>query len=79
LRVYLLRWNKRNANIERAKLYNTIPEVGQLSFYLVVIPRSRLPPTRTAMSNPNGLLGQKSCHYLNQGRTFYDILMRAAY
>jgi len=22
------------------------------------------------MSNPNGLLGQKSCCYLNQGRTF---------
>jgi len=32
---------------------------------------------RTAMSNPNGLLGQTSCHYLNQGRTFYDILMRS--
>ena len=26
-----------------------------------------------AMSNPNGLLGQKSCYYLNQGDTFYDI------
>ena len=34
---------------------------------------------KAAMSNPNGLLGQKSCHYLNQGCTFYDILMRAAY
>jgi len=31
------------------------------------------------MSNPNGLLGQKSCRYLNQGRTFDDILMRAAH
>jgi len=29
------------------------------------------------MSNPNGLLSQKLCHYLNQSRTFYDILMRA--
>jgi len=29
------------------------------------------------MSNTNGLLSQKLCHYLNQGRTFYDILMRA--
>jgi len=29
------------------------------------------------MSNPNGLLSQNLCHYLNQGRTFYDILMRA--
>jgi len=29
------------------------------------------------MSNPNGLLGQNSCRYLNQGRTFDDILMRA--
>jgi len=33
----------------------------------------------TAMSNPNGLLGQKSCRYLNQGRTFDDILMKAAH
>jgi len=34
----------------------------------------------TAMSNPNGLLlGQKSCHYLNQGRTFNGILMRAVH
>jgi len=36
-------------------------------------------PFKPAMSNPNGLLGQKSYHYLNQGRTFYDILMRAAH
>ena len=35
--------------------------------------------TKSAMSNPNGLLVQKSCHYLNQSRTFYDILMRAAH
>jgi len=34
--------------------------------------------TRPAMFNPNGLLSQKSCHYLNQGRTLNDILMRAA-
>jgi len=34
---------------------------------------------RTPMSNPNGLLGQKSCRYLNQGCTFDNILMRAAH
>jgi len=26
------------------------------------------------MSNQNGLLSQKLCHYLNQGRTLNDIL-----
>jgi len=31
------------------------------------------------MSNTNGLLGQNLCHYLNQGRTLNDILMRAAH
>jgi len=31
------------------------------------------------MSNPNGLLSQKLSHYLNQGRTLNDILMRAAH
>jgi len=31
------------------------------------------------MSNPNGLLSQKVCHYLNQGRTLNDILMRATH
>jgi len=30
--------------------------------------------SKSAMSNPNDLLGQKSCRYLNQGRTFDDIL-----
>jgi len=30
------------------------------------------------MSNPNGLLSQKLCHYLNQGRTLNDILIMAA-
>ena len=34
--------------------------------------------SKPAMSNPNGLLGQKSCRYLNQGRTLNNILMRAA-
>jgi len=33
----------------------------------------------TAMSNLNGLLGQKSCGYLNQGRTLNDILLMAAH
>jgi len=36
------------------------------------------PFVTAAMSNPNGFLGQKSCHYLNQGRTFADILKRTA-
>jgi len=31
------------------------------------------------MSKPNGLLGQKSCRYLNQDSTFNDISMRAAH
>ena len=35
--------------------------------------------TRPAMSNPNGLLSQKLCHYRNKGRTLNDRLMRAAY
>ena len=34
--------------------------------------------SNTAMSNPNGLQSQKSCHCLDQGRTLNDILMRAA-
>ena len=34
---------------------------------------------KVAMSNPKGLLGQKSCRYLNQGRIFDDILMKAAH
>jgi len=32
-----------------------------------------------AMSNPNGLLSQKFCHYLNQGRTLNNILMRTTH
>ena len=31
------------------------------------------------MSNPNGLLSQKLCHYRNQGRTLNNMLMRAAH
>jgi len=34
---------------------------------------------RPAMSNPTGLMGQNVCHYLNQGRTLNDILLRAAH
>jgi len=33
----------------------------------------------TAMSNPNGLLSQKICRCLGQGRTSKDILMRVAH
>jgi len=31
------------------------------------------------MSNPNVLLSQKVCHYLDQGSTLNDILMKAAH
>ena len=31
------------------------------------------------MSNLNGLLSQKVCHYCDQGRTWNDILLRAAH
>jgi len=31
------------------------------------------------MSNPNDLLSQNLCHYLNQGCTLNNILMRAAH
>jgi len=34
--------------------------------------------TNPAMSNRNYLLSQKLCHYLNQGRTLNDLLMKAA-
>jgi len=36
--------------------------------------RNYRPIPTPAMSNPNGLLTQKLCHYLNQGRTSNDIL-----
>ena len=43
-------------------------------------PRSLLlRKSKTAMSNTNGLMRQKSCHCLDQGRTMNDILMRAAH
>jgi len=35
--------------------------------------------TKAAMSNPNGLLSQNVCHYLEQGRTLNDILLNAAH
>jgi len=31
------------------------------------------------MSNPNGLLSQKVCHYLDQGRTVNDISLTATH
>jgi len=34
---------------------------------------------RPSMSNPNGSLSQKLCHYLDQGRTLNDILLRVAH
>ena len=33
----------------------------------------------SAMSNQNGLMSQKVCHYLDQDRTVNDILSRAAH
>jgi len=33
---------------------------------------------KSVVSNPNDLLGQKVCYYLDQGRTLNDVLMRAA-
>jgi len=50
-------------------------------FFLFLDPwlHFKWPGSRPAMSNPNVLLVQKSCRYLNQGRTFDDILMRAAH
>ena len=38
-----------------------------------------LKPLSPAMSNPNGLLSQKLCHCLGQGRTLNDILLSAAH
>jgi len=35
--------------------------------------------SKAAMSNPNGLLSQKFCHYLDQGRTLNDILLNVAH
>jgi len=35
--------------------------------------------SKAVMSNPNGLLSQKLCRCLNQGRTLNDMLMRAAH
>jgi len=46
---------------------------------LCMLTRGKNINTIGAMSNPNGLLSQKVCHRLNQGRTLNDILMRAAY
>jgi len=34
---------------------------------------------KPAMSNPNGLLSKKLCHYLNQSRMMSGIIVRAAY
>jgi len=35
--------------------------------------------SKAATSNPNGLLSQKLCHYLDQGRTLNDTLLNAAH
>ena len=37
------------------------------------------PGFRATVSNPNGLLSQKLCPYLDQSRTLNDIFLRAAY
>jgi len=41
--------------------------------------RSGAGAAKSAMSNPNGLLSQILCHYLNQGPSLNDALMRAAH
>ena len=51
------------------------------SIFLVVLPASiysclAYSQFSPAISNPNGLLSQKVCQYLDQGRTLKDILMR---
>ena len=42
-------------------------------------PQFKNPGSRAAMSNPNGLLRQKLCHCLGQGRTLNDMLLTAAH
>ena len=46
---------------------------GWLNLFLHVL----FERSRSAMSNPTGLLSQKLCRYFNQGRRLIDILMRA--
>jgi len=41
--------------------------------------RSGAGAAKSSMSNPNGLLSQKLCHYHNQGCILNDVLMRAAH
>jgi len=50
-----------------------------LYVYSSLHPPSPKTQSRTAMSNPNCLLSQKLCHYLNQGHTLNDTLLRAAH
>jgi len=59
---------------------NNVALFGAIGQWCVYVQAVKLPIAmcRAAMSNPNGLLSQKLCHYLDQGRTFNDIL-RAAY
>jgi len=64
--------------------YNVPPGAGclepkELLLATPLVGAPRIPNTGAAMSNPNGLLGQKLCRYLNQGRILKDILMRAAH
>jgi len=45
---------------------------------LVSFTPTGLKKSSTALSNPNDFMSQKLFHYLNQGRTLNDILMRTA-
>jgi len=53
--------------------------VAQLTVHYFARPVLISTRSKAAMSNPNGLLSQKLCHCLNQGRTLKDILLRAAH
>jgi len=52
---------------------------NQNELFFSVILMNKIPGFKPAMSNPNGLLSQELCHYLNQGRTLNDVLVRVAH
>ena len=64
-------WKVADSHSLREIIYMRLPKL------LATSKRSR--PFKPAASNPNGLLSQKLCHYVDQGRTFNDIIIRAAH
>jgi len=48
----------------------------QVTIFDISIPKTS--KQQSAMSSPNGLLSQNICHYLVQGRTLNDMLLRSA-